>query len=126
MLYSLLEKSDLLEEGRPGYARAKELDGVVIEAIGADGTPLVFVGVRGGEVSNDHYPYYEFLYSGQLGGGWMELLSADHSYFDVAGIEGIEWPEFFLIILVLELLPLAIVMVAIRRKLAMVTLRPSR
>jgi hypothetical protein len=94
-LYGVLERTGRLEAGESGYDHAKDLRGVVIEAEGADGVPLLFAGVQGREVSNDHYPYYEFLFSG--GGEAVEpvLLSAQRFYFDVAGIEGMEWPAFF-------------------------------
>ena len=55
-LYELLESTGRLEDGDPGYTRAKQVRGVVVEAWGQDGRPLLFVGVAGGEVSNDHYP----------------------------------------------------------------------
>ena len=93
-LYSVLARTGRLEAGEPGYDRAKDLRGVVIEAEGAGGEPLVFVGVQGGEVSNDHYPYYRFLFSGPGPRRRQSLLSAQRFYFDVAGIEGMEWPVF--------------------------------
>ncbi len=94
-LYNLLERTGRLEAGEPGYDHAKDLRGVVIEAEGSDGQPLLFVGVQGGEVSNDHHPYYEFLFSGPNPAGAWKLLSAQRFYFDVAGIEGMEWPVSF-------------------------------
>jgi hypothetical protein len=94
-LYGVLARTGWLEAGELGYEHAKDLRGVVIEAEGDDGGPLLFVGVQGGEVSNDHYPYYEFIYSGRSAGGDPILLSAQRFYFDVAGIEGMEWPVFF-------------------------------
>ena len=94
-LYGVLAGTGRLEAGEPGYDRAKDLRGIVIEAEAADGQPLVFVGVQGGEVSNDHYPYYEFLFSGPDSAGTWKLLSEQRFYFDVAGIEGLEWPMFF-------------------------------
>ena len=94
-LYGVLARTGRLETGQPGYDRAKDLRGVVIEAEGSETNPIVFVGVQGGEVSNDHYPYYEFLFSDPDHAGDLKLLSAQRFYFDVAGIEGMEWPMFF-------------------------------
>jgi hypothetical protein len=95
-LYSKLAGTGRLEAGEPGYERAMDLRGVVIEAESADGGLLVFVGIQGGEVSNDHYPYYEFLFSGSGPEDDRRLLSAQRFYFDVAGIEGMEWPAFLI------------------------------
>jgi hypothetical protein len=63
-LYRLLERSGWLVTGKAEFVNAKELRGVAIEAVGADGSPLVFLGVHGGEVSDGRYPFYEFLSSG--------------------------------------------------------------
>jgi hypothetical protein len=95
-LYGVLERTGRLEAGEPGYDHAKDLRGVVIEADGSDGKPLLFVGVQGGEVSNDHHPYYEFLFSGPDRAGDWNLLSAQRFYFDIAGSEGMEWPVVFI------------------------------
>jgi hypothetical protein len=94
-LYKLVEDTGLLQEGDPGYVEAKKLDGIAVEAVGADGEPLLFLGARGREASNDHYPYYEFLFSGDLDRGDLKLLSTRRFYFDVAGIEGADWRVFF-------------------------------
>jgi hypothetical protein len=94
-LYGVLARTARLEAGETGYDHARDLRGVVIEAEGSDGSPLVFAGVQGGEVSNDHHPYYEFLFSGPDPAGALKLLSVQQFYFDVAGIEGMEWYVFF-------------------------------
>jgi hypothetical protein len=94
-LYNVIARTGRLEPGEAGYDHAKDLQGVVIEAQGSDGMPLVFVGVQGGEISNDHHPYYEFLFSGADPVEDSKLLSSQRFYFDVAGIEGLEWPAFF-------------------------------
>jgi hypothetical protein len=93
-LYQVLEATGWLEDGEPGYADAKRLSGIVVEALDQDGRPLLFVGVCGGEVSNDHHPYYEFLFTTDSLGAPAKLLSSQRFYYDVAGIEGLEWPVF--------------------------------
>ncbi|HEV3165483.1 MAG TPA: hypothetical protein VGZ22_15760, partial [Isosphaeraceae bacterium] len=97
-LYGLLERTGKLDGGWPGYPEAKQLRGVVLEATGADGTPLLFVAVRGGEVSNAHFPYYEFLFANSAASKEPILLSAKRFYFDVSGLEGNEWPWFFFLL----------------------------
>ena len=110
-LYDIVDRTGHLEAGGTydddygrthPYTEAKHLKGVVIEALGADGAPIVFIGVSGGEVSNDHYPYYEFLFSGVSTRGGPELLSWQRFYYDVAGLEGMEWPAIFVIFSIIE------------------------
>ena len=104
-LYRALEATGRLEDGERGYPDARKLGGIAVEAVGRDGRPLLFVGVRGGEVSNDHHPYYEFLFTTDATGGTPELLSFQRFYYDVAGMEGAEWPVFFTVLAFLGLIP---------------------
>jgi hypothetical protein len=104
-LYQVLDETGLLEKGEPGYTTAKELSGMVVEALGRDDRSLVFVGVRGGQVSNDHYPYYEFLFTTDLPDGQLKLLSSQRFYFDVAGSEGLERPFWLPYLTIASLMP---------------------
>ncbi len=104
-LYQILKDTGQLEDGEPGYPDAPQLSGVVVEALGRDGRPLLFVGVRGREVSNDHYPYYEFLFTSDSLGGPLKLLSSQRFYYDVAGMEGAEWPAFLPFLAFFGLIP---------------------
>lgn len=104
-LYQSLCDTGRLEEGEVGYPDAKKLSGIVVEAAGRDGRPLLFVGVRGREVSNDHYPYYEFLFTSDSLGASLKLLSFQRFYYDVAGIEGLEWTTFFSLFAFVGLVP---------------------
>ena len=104
-LYQVLDNTGRLEWGEPGYTRAKELRGIVIEARSHDNRHLLFAGVQGGEVSNDHHPYYEFLFASDSSDGPWVLISFHRFYFDVAGIEGLEWPVFFPYLAFLGLVP---------------------
>jgi hypothetical protein len=119
-LYTILDATGHLENGEPGYNDAKNLHGIVIEAQGDDGRPLVFVAVRGREVSNDHYPFYEFLFTSHTSGTSPRLLSAQRFYFDVAGIEGVEWPAFLVVFAIIGFIPAlpaqAFVMAMVSRK----------
>jgi hypothetical protein len=117
-LYRLLESSGQLVAGKAEFVHAKYLRGVAIEADGADGSPLVFLGVHGGEVSDGRYAFYEFLFSGLLEESPVELLSAQRFYFDVGKLDGIGWPEFFAIISTLELLLIAFFIYAIKSRRA--------
>lgn len=95
-LHERLDSSGLLIEGYPGYDEAKVLRGVVIEALGIDNKRYVFVAVKGYEVSNDHRPYYEFLFEVDSQTSDLNLLSRKQFFYDLAGIEGCEWYIMFL------------------------------
>ena len=68
-----------------------ELKGIVLEAEGKEGQRYLFVGVDGGQVSNDHYPYYEFLFHLPGQDAQPVLVSHHRLFYDVAGFEGMEW-----------------------------------
>jgi hypothetical protein len=110
LLYDRLEGTGKLVEGAPGYDHAKELAGLVLEAEGRGGRRYLFVAARGRQVSNDHYPYYEFLFRASERGADPRLLSYRRFYYDVAGIEGVEWPVAFAALLLLGALLLALIL----------------
>ena len=94
--YARLAGTGRLVEGATGYNDATRLRGFLVEAALGRGTRLVFVAACGGQVSNDHYPFYEWLYA--MGpAGEPRLLSTRRFFYDVAGIEGAEWPAFLLV-----------------------------
>jgi hypothetical protein len=64
--------------------------GLAIEVLDDVGRRALVVGLRGQQVSNDHYPYYEASYRWD-GSGW-ELDRAQRYFYDIAGIEGFEAP----------------------------------
>lgn len=115
-LFPLLERSGRMYAGEGEYVNAKDLRGFVIEAEGADGTPLVLLAVRGGEVSRDRYPSYGFLFKGALESGPLELLSARRFLFDVGPLEGLGWRELFAAAATVELLLLAAAVLAARTR----------
>jgi hypothetical protein len=100
-LYHQLEATQLLHQGATGYDRARELTGIGLVAEGREGKRYLIVGVTGGEVSNDHHPYYEFLFRLPDHGPDPTLLSCRRFFYDVAGMEGLDglrlWPVFFLL-----------------------------
>ena len=115
-LYRVLEASGGLVTGKTAFVNAKDLRGIVIEADGADGSPLVFLAARGGEVSDGRHPFYEFLCSGSLDGSPLVLLSTTRFFFDVGNLAGVGLPEFLAIFLTLELLLTASALFLVRRK----------
>jgi hypothetical protein len=113
LLYDRLEATKLLRDGSPGYEHAKELVGIALEAEGKDGQRYLFVGVTGRQVSNDHYPFYEFLFHVPDRDSVPMLLSRNRFFYDVAGMEGAEWPVAFLAFLLLGTAILALTVVAL-------------
>lgn len=113
-LYALVSSTGVL------VTSAEHLSGIVVETVDHHEHSLLFLGLTGGAVSNDHYPYYEFLFE-RRSNGVTELLSYNRFFFDVAGMEGTEWGTFFLVYLmptsvVAALIILAVLGVALARR----------
>lgn len=66
-----------------------QLTGLVTEFVTHDNYKYIFVGLNGGEVSNDHYSHYEFLFIEK--DNQPILLKQQRFYTDIAGIEGLEY-----------------------------------
>jgi hypothetical protein len=94
-LYEFLEKTGCLVDGGPSFPKARDLKGFVLETVGDEGKPVALVSVFGGEVSDGHYPYYEFLLKGRIDGGRYELDSSQRYFVDIGRFEGIGWRELF-------------------------------
>jgi hypothetical protein len=83
-----LERAGLLEEGHPGYRDARELKyGYMFLGTTTSGRRVLIVATHGGQVSNDHYPYYEASFELEPSGG-LRLLEYTKFYYDNAGVEG--------------------------------------
>jgi len=98
-LYSLVASTGSLYPGEVGYETAQLLSGIVIEAEGRRGEHLLLIAVAGNQVSNDHYPYYEFLFL-MPQGGEPRLLACDRWFYDNAGVEFLSWPFLFILFFV--------------------------
>ena len=90
-LFPLIRQSGLLAAPEAGYGQSDLLHGIVVEAVGRTGQRLVMVAVTGRELSNDHYPYYEMLFSGAADAPDLSYLGGQRFFYDVAGMEGMEW-----------------------------------
>jgi hypothetical protein len=116
-LYARLAATGRVDFG--GYPGPMAFDGVVIEAASPSGEPLLFVGVTSGAVSNDHHAYYEFLFDESPGRpAGSPPISVRKFYYDVAGMEGVEWPTITLVLGVLGgavVLPITLLVMAVRR-----------
>jgi len=87
-----LESTGLLSKSSPGYDSSLGLSGILIDGTDPEGRRLVCIGARGGQVSNDTYPYYEFAFRARSA-ATPEVLYQDGQlfFYDVAGMEGLEW-----------------------------------
>jgi hypothetical protein len=122
-LHALVDGMNLLDPGDPSWVnrpgavnRAKHLRGDAIEFDGPGREPLLLISASGAEVSNDHYPYYEFLFDRRSDP--PRLLSSVRFYYDSAGMEGFEWPAMLVIYSVLGLalvMPVTILVMIVRR-----------
>lgn len=93
-LLELIKESDVLEEPKRGYDDEQWLNGLALEALQADGTRLLYIAAQGGQVSNDHYPNYQLLFE-VVPNHPPRLVESTTFFNDVAGVEGMEWPFFF-------------------------------
>lgn len=94
-LHSLITQTGILIEPDEGYDDSDLLRGIVVDALDKKGKRLVIAGVRGMELSDDHYPYYEIAFKGKQRDD-LKFISGQHFFYDVAGIEGIEWDGLFI------------------------------
>lgn len=91
-LFPLIRATGLLAEPEAGYEEeAANLGGVVIDAVSRSGRRLVVLGLGSGQVENDHYPYYEMVFSGAAGSPNLSFAGGQRFFYDVAGLEGFEW-----------------------------------
>ncbi|MBP0003839.1 MAG: hypothetical protein J7642_08995 [Cyanobacteria bacterium SBC] len=110
-LYGDLEATNLFYSGESKIYKnsAKDFKGFVLEAIDRNGQNYLFFALTSGQVSNDRYPYYEFLFLKNPDGS-MQLLNANRFFYEIAGIEGFEWwSVWFLLVLMSFILSFAVV-----------------
>jgi hypothetical protein len=91
LMFSLVQQTGILAEPDDGYNDSDLLQGVVIDTLSRSGQRLVFVGLTGRQLSNDHYPYYEMAFIGDTGSSTLSYIRGQRFFYDVAGIEGAEW-----------------------------------
>ena len=121
-LYSIIQTSGLMEAPDEGYNFSDMLRGIVVDAQDGIGQRLVFVGVTGGQLSNDHYPYYECILKETANNRRLSFIRGRRFFYDVAGIEGcgwyIIWPYLFLagVMIVLPILTIVIGMGRVMKK----------
>ena len=90
-LYALIQSSGVLVNSDEGYDSSAQLRGIAVDAIDKSGGRLVFLALTGGQLSNDHYPYYELLFAETKDDSGLSFVRAQHFFYDAAGMEGYEW-----------------------------------
>lgn len=91
ILFPLIQKTGIFADPEEGYNESDFLSGIVVDTLDQSGDRLVFVGVNGRQLSNDHYPYYEMVFTGKIGSQTLFYKRGQRFFYDVAGIEGAEW-----------------------------------
>ena len=81
------------EASEPRYVDSNQIAACVLVAFSRGSEHFVLVAARTSEVANDRYAYVESLISTVEPA--MVLVSQAHYYYDVAGIEGLEWPTLW-------------------------------
>lgn len=89
-LYAAVRAANVFVTPDPGHPGAGCLGGHVVEVGLPSGETRVVVVAGGPAVSNDHHPYYEVVF--RRAGTHLALERTRVAYFDVAGLEGFEWP----------------------------------
>jgi len=91
ILFPLIKGTGILADHEEGYNDSDLLSGVVVDTLDQSGDRLVFIGVSGRQLSNDHYVYYEMVFTGNTGSPDLSYKRGQRFFYDVAGIEGAEW-----------------------------------
>ncbi len=109
-----IQKTGIIDKGelKFNYDHLGQLNGVVTKFKTTDNETYIFAGLKGREVSNDHYPFYEFLFVKKNGN--YNLFKKQKYYIDVAGVEGLEYaniaPAFSLLLTIIGILFLTILL----------------
>lgn len=85
-----IQNTGIIDKGEKkyNYDHLGRLAGIVTKFQTTSGKNYIFAGLDGGEVSNDHYPFYEFLFIEKNGS--YKLIKKQKYYTDFAGGEGFE------------------------------------
>lgn len=93
----LLALADDYVAADAGYRYGGWFWGYAAVVIDERGNRATVVSVQSGEVSNDHHVFYERVFAPEKS-GWS-LVDSKRFFFDVAGIEGFEWPFLHVVFL---------------------------
>jgi hypothetical protein len=90
------------QAAKPGYEdMAKQVSGLVVEAADSQGVQYVAIALNGGQIANDTYPFYEFVFRRSEGGS-LEWVAGQHFFYEIAGLEGMTGGVVFRVLLFLS------------------------
>ncbi|EMN02448.1 hypothetical protein LEP1GSC021_0037 [Leptospira noguchii str. 1993005606] len=95
-IHDFIQKNYTFDQREAEYNRVCFFSAVdIFEFIDFDGNKIYYVGYSTHQLSNDHYAYYEFIiYESENG---YQIKQSNRFFYDVAGIEGLEFPYFMLL-----------------------------
>lgn len=115
-----LQTNRMLATLTAGYeSEAETMQGVITVGTANNGAQLALVSLKGGQVSNDHYPYYEMVFHIDPSNSTLTFVRGQRFFYDIAGMEGAEWQSIWLIFLIFALclvLPMLTLGLFIREK----------
>ena len=94
-LFPLIKSTGILAEPEEGYDDSDFLRGVLVAGTDREGQRLVLISMKGYEVSNDHRPFYELAFGAPAGSKELTYHGGQRFFYDLAGIEGMEWYFFW-------------------------------
>jgi len=117
-VFKQIYESGIIDKGEKDWDTTRQINGIVTEFVTKDKDKYLFAGLSGGQVSNDHYPFYEFLFIEK--DNRYKLIKKQRFYTDIAGIEGLEYaiiaPFFSLLLTVIGLIVSIIIITTNRLK----------
>ena len=121
LYYDLVKETDIFKKTQQtNYHKADYLKGLIAEIKSKQNEDMVIMCLRGGQVENDHYPYYELVFI-KNSKNKFELVNSQMFYFDIAGLEGrfiILWFIVFLqTVLALVIITVVLFLIHILKKL---------
>ena len=112
-LHSPMMQSPIIASPIEGYTN-HNLHGIIMIGRTDSGQQRAFINARGGQVQDDHYPYYEAIFAIEQNGKSVQYLDGQRFFFDIAGFEGFEGLSttlliFLLLVVIFGLVPMAII-----------------
>lgn len=97
-LYDQLPGTGLIVKPAPGYEVGfHQLQGVITVGTTQNGIQLALVSLTGQQMSNDHYPYYEMVFEVDATTQSLTFIRGQRFFYDIAGMEGAEWRQLWLL-----------------------------
>ena len=90
-IQNLLKESGLLVQSEPGYDGGDSVSGILIHATDKSERDLVFIGLQSSQFANDRFAYYEMLLAKNESTNEFEYVREQRFFYDIAGIEELEW-----------------------------------